>query len=74
MVEAIRSYCLDNEVQVGDVPAFVNQVLNTPIPFSKSAGKLVKNPKFNYVEELEPAHKKSVDDLPGKIKKNLYQF
>lgn len=73
MVEAVKDYCLENQILVGDVPTFVSSIVNTPIPFSKNAaGKLTKKPKFDYGRELKPQFRKSINDLPQKIKASLY--
>ena len=52
MIDEISHHCVDNNIQVGDVPKFVSEIVNTPIPFSKVKGKIVKDAKFNYVEEI----------------------
>ena len=47
------------------------KTLKTPIPFSK-ASKISKSEKFDYTKDV--GSKKSIEDLPDKIKSKVYQF
>ena len=48
------------------------KTIKTPIPFSK-ASKIAKSDKFDYSTDIK-SNKKSIEDLPDKIKSKVYQF
>ena len=72
MINVVSSYCLENNILLGETPRFVDSILKTSIPFS-NVSKASRELSFNYEKELG-SNRKQIEDLPAKIKDCAYKF
>jgi len=72
MIEKIAPHCLESNILLGEQPKFVENILSTPIPFNK-VSKMARAMDFDYESE-RTVNKKSIEDLPPKIKDVAYKF
>ena len=73
MIDAISQYCIESNVLLGEQPKFVDNILSTPIPFNKVSKMARRAMDFDYESE-RTVNKKSIEDLPPKIKEVAYKF
>ena len=71
MIDQVRDYCLENKIQLSNAPQFVNEMLETTIPF-KNAKRALQE-KFNYINEWQNKQR-TLDNLPDTIKGKIYEF
>lgn len=73
MISSIKDYCLENNVLLAEAPKFVQTMLENRVPFGK-VSKMAKELNLDYQSEVHATNKKSIEDLPPKIKDSVYKF
>lgn len=71
MISSIKDYCLENNILVAEAPKFVQNILQSRVPFGK-VSKVAKDLNLDYQSETLAANRKSIEDLPPKIKDSVY--
>lgn len=73
MIEMIAEICLDKKIKIVDIPNFAHEMAKNSIPFS--VGKC-NNAQLKLLYEQENKRNKEVkfEDLPAKMRDNLYDF